>query len=546
MAYDYEEFYKKYPVDIHDDGARHSAVAALARGRVLDIGCGAGMLSDYYFGEYVGCDISSVAIKNANEIRREGAIFFVADPTVEKFCVDGRFETVVMSEYLEHIGHDEKVFEAISDVIQPDGRIIITVPNGDRIPCDEHVRTFTIPELRENLSPLGKVTFYDWPGARRQILCTVDLGQKNSDDLSLVMVVKDEEKGLERAILSCIEQVNNIVIAVDDSTTDGTRVIAERYADTVKSFKWSDDFSAARNFAHEGVTSEWILFLDGHEYFEKKENLDRYLEASQDGLSVSVELENGFTFQNPRIYRNGVQFEGKVHEKQNCKSVLLCPQLLIKHDRLGGSSSATALARDAQRDDMVPRIMNEELKKNPKNIRALFHLGLYYQSKGRLKDALSCYNRYLKYSKNKQERWFVMFHKALCLSARGANFQAFWTASLAENELPNRWETAKLKGVILAYKQKHSQAIDYLVKTFELSGGSALYRPWPRNDSDTWNLIGECFFRLGDFDKASTSFERAAELCDNKDAKSFIKKRAELMAEIFKTQFSKKVAKQKK
>lgn len=534
MAYDYENFYKKYPVNIHDDGARHSAVAALARGKLLDIGCGAGMLSDYFFGDYTGVDISNEAIKNAKEVRRKDARFFVADPTKDVLPFPGDFDTVVMSEYLEHLEHEGDLFANVKNILKPGGRLIITVPNSDRIPCDEHERIFTVPLLRKKLEPLGKVKFYNWPGAFRQILCTVDTGEENSEDLSLVMIAKNEEKGLEKAILSCIEFVDKVVVAIDDSTTDATAKIAEMYADTLKTFKWSDDFSAARNFAHAGVKTKWILFLDGHEYFEKSQFLDSYLKSNADGLLIPIQLENGFTFHNPRIYKNGIQFEGRVHEKQACKTTELCPQLLIKHDRLGSASKDTILARQQQRDDMVPRIMSEELKKNPKNTRALFHLGLYWQSKGDFKRALFCYNKYLRLSKNSQERWFVLFHKSLCLLSLGRTFRAFWAASRAEWELPDRWETAKLKGLILMFKGKCFKAAEYFVKSFDLNSGPALYRPWGRDDADTWNKVGECFFNLKNFYKAYTAFNRAAELAPEPVLKNFFEKRAKLMADILK------------
>jgi len=90
-----------------------------------------------------------------------------------------------------------------------------------------------------------------------------------------------------------------------------------------------------------------------------------------------VELENGFVFPNPRIYKNGVHFEGKIHEKQMCNKTEVYPGFRVIHNRVGFQSSEAIEFRNKQRDDMVPRLMGEELKKNPKNARALFHLGCY-------------------------------------------------------------------------------------------------------------------------------------------------------------------------
>jgi glycosyltransferase involved in cell wall biosynthesis len=535
----YNDFYKTQSVNFIDFPGRHAMVASLCRGHVADIGCCFGILSDYYFGEYTGFDFSSYVIDKAAEVRRKDAQFFLHDcSNLEGINIEN-FDTFVFSDFLEHFPNDDEILQPIFNRHKKGARIVICVPNNDKIPDPSHERTLTIPALRKKFSPYGKVKFYDWPGAEKHIMCTVDLDDKNDRFLSLVMIVKDEEKGLERAVLSCINLVDNIVIAVDSKSTDRTKEIAEAYADTLKTFDFQDDFSAARNFAHEGVTTQFIMFLDGHEYLSSPGTLENFKGADQDGLFASIELENGFTFQNPRVYRNGVKFFGKVHEKQECRNTAFVNGFLIKHNRLGAQSVAAAAARDQQRDEMVPKLMGEELKKNPKNLRALFHLGLFWQSKSNFKKALSFYSKYLKYSPNKQERWFVQFHRALCFMALNRNFNAHLAASRAEWEMPGRWETSKLKALNFFYKKKFSQALAFFVDSFKKNTVVTLYRPWAREDSVTWNLIGECFYNLRTFDKASTAFARAADLSKDAVASSLFKKRSELMEEIFKNSFSK-------
>ena len=71
----YDDFFNNYPVNVHDNPDRFRAVAQLLSGKVLDVACGTGTLSDYYAGGYVGVDISDVAIAKAREIRRKNANF---------------------------------------------------------------------------------------------------------------------------------------------------------------------------------------------------------------------------------------------------------------------------------------------------------------------------------------------------------------------------------------------------------------------------------------------------------------------------------------
>jgi len=541
--YNYDKFYKKFPVNQHDlapiHSTRHAFTASLCRGNVLDVGCGTGNLADYYFGNYTGMDISEVAIKEAKEIRRKDAQFYVRDALTPEIGAETKFDTIVISELLEHLDNDEILFSNIKKWGKENTRLIITCPNGPRVPDPSHVRELTIPQLRKSLTIFGKVKFYNWPGATQQIFCTVDLGHKNDNLVSLVMIVKDEEKGLEQAVLSCLEFVDNIVISVDSKSTDKTKEIAMLYADEFKGYVFQDDFSKARNDAHEGVKTKWILFLDGHEYVAKCENLEKFLALDIDGLLVPIEMENEFIFHNARFYKTGVHFEGKVHEQQQCKKTYFYPDFLIKHNRFNAQSEEAISARFQQRDDMVPRIMGEELKKNPKNVRALFHLAVHYQSKKQFKKALSFYRRYLKLSKNPQERWVVLFHCCLCYMVLGKKFRSFLTACRTDKEMPGRWEIQRLQGMMFFEKKEYEKALEYLNSSFHDNPFNTLYRPMARDDAGTWNLIGECFFNLYNFDKANIAFDRASDLAKDKTAKEFFGKRAALMRDMLKDSFKK-------
>ena len=67
-------------------------------------------------------------------------------------------------------------------------------------------------------------------------------------EISLCMIVKNEEKILTRCLDSVADLVDEIVI-VDTGSTDATKKIAANYTDKIYDFTWVDDFSAARNFA---------------------------------------------------------------------------------------------------------------------------------------------------------------------------------------------------------------------------------------------------------------------------------------------------------
>jgi len=234
--FDYDKFYKETTVDCNSDPTRFARIASLCKGHVLDIGCCFALLSDYYSGDYTGVDFSEEALKKAREVRRSNANFMLRDCSDLSDFVFNKFDTIVITEFLEHFENDDKILNPIFQNAKPGTRIIVTCPNGPRVPDPSHLRELTIPALRKRFSPYGKVKFYNWPGANRQIMMTCDIGEKNENLLSLVMIVKDEEKGIESAVLSCIDYVDNIVIAVDKSSTDKTLELAKLYADTLKTF----------------------------------------------------------------------------------------------------------------------------------------------------------------------------------------------------------------------------------------------------------------------------------------------------------------------
>jgi len=75
------------------------------------------------------------------------------------------------------------------------------------------------------------------------------------------MIVKDEEQTLGPCLESVAGHVDEIVI-VDTGSRDATISIARRFTDRILSFPWIDDFAAARQFAFDQATCDWVFWLD--------------------------------------------------------------------------------------------------------------------------------------------------------------------------------------------------------------------------------------------------------------------------------------------
>lgn len=98
-------------------------------------------------------------------------------------------------------------------------------------------------------------------------------------EISLCMIVKNEEAVLARC-LDSIKDLMDEMIIVDTGSTDRTKEIAAKYTDKVYDFTWFDDFSAARNFAFSKATKEYIYTADADEVLEG-ENYEKFRDLKQ-------------------------------------------------------------------------------------------------------------------------------------------------------------------------------------------------------------------------------------------------------------------------
>lgn len=93
--------------------------------------------------------------------------------------------------------------------------------------------------------------------------------------ISLCMIVKNEEAVLARCLDSIADLMDEIII-VDTGSTDRTREIAARYTSKIYDYKWTNDFSAARNFSFSKANMDYIYTADADEVLDA-ENHERFL-----------------------------------------------------------------------------------------------------------------------------------------------------------------------------------------------------------------------------------------------------------------------------
>lgn len=135
------------------------------------------------------------------------------------------------------------------------------------------------------------------------------------------MIARDEEGMLPDCLESVRDEVDEIIL-VDAGSRDGTAELARSRGARVFSFRWRQDFAAARNAALDRATGDWILILDCDERLDPaSRGLLRQAAASgrHDGYLVHlVNLPAGAEkWLALRLFRNqpSARYQGHIHEQ---------------------------------------------------------------------------------------------------------------------------------------------------------------------------------------------------------------------------------------
>lgn len=162
--------------------------------------------------------------------------------------------------------------------------------------------------------------------------------------ISLCMIVKNEEKNLERCLLSYAPLMDEIIV-VDTGSTDRTKEIAARFTDKIYDFEWINDFSAARNFAFSKAGCDYIFSADADEVLEGdnvkqfamlKEVLDEEIEIVQ--MQYGNQLHNGTIYNfdcelRPKLFKRLRKFTWiePIHESVRTLPVVFDSDIVITH-----------------------------------------------------------------------------------------------------------------------------------------------------------------------------------------------------------------------
>ncbi|MEG2196762.1 MAG: glycosyltransferase family 2 protein [Cellulosilyticaceae bacterium] len=173
----------------------------------------------------------------------------------------------------------------------------------------------------------------------------VTIGEADCVEISLCMIVKDEEEVLARCLESVSTFIDEIVI-VDTGSMDGTKEIAKKFGAQLYDFEWCDDFGKARNYAFSKATKDYIMWLDADDYIDESNSnkivaVKESLDPSVDSISMHYSLsrdEKGHTtcsLRRNRIVKasKGFKWIGRIHEYLDVAGNIKHEDIYIYHDK---------------------------------------------------------------------------------------------------------------------------------------------------------------------------------------------------------------------
>jgi glycosyltransferase involved in cell wall biosynthesis len=227
--------------------------------------------------------------------------------------------------------------------------------------------------------------------------------------ISLVMMLKNEEKRLEISLYSVLGVISSLII-YDTGSTDSTVSILKKFSNdnNIPLYLMEgefEDFSTSRNrlldFADSIQDVDFLLLLDCNDQLRNGKNLIEFATKNLNNNNESAwmtmqEWFSGITqkYYNVRFLRpkNNWRYVGVVHEyltqygnDKTFKNLNKIEEVIIYQDRTADDDkSYRRFSRDRE-------LLLNELQKNPKNARTVFYLAQTCQCLNLLEEAYKYY-----------------------------------------------------------------------------------------------------------------------------------------------------------
>lgn len=353
--------------------------------------------------------------------------------------------------------------------------------------------------------------------------------------ISACLICKNEEKNIVKWINN-VKQFADEIIVVDTGSKDNTINLIRENGIKPYSFTWNDDFSAAKNYAIDKATGDYIVFTDSDEFFENPAEVrkaietvvmnDNALEAIMVPLyNINEDFHNAEIshFNAIRIFKNkeDLRYYGKIHEYichigmngdiSNLKIYMADANLRINH-----TGYSTSLIKEKHVRNL--KLLNDDIEKNGLHDKHYRYLAESYYGLGNYKQALK----------------FAFLAMDSKMQAVGQLGDMYWLAEYCAKELqysiqeqialldmainvcPDIPDFYGLKGLLL-WENKDSDAIKYLheaLRIYDESNNKEYSTHFIQILNQVQTIVARYLLENGDKEISRNIFIEV--LCDNK------------------------------
>ena len=336
------------------------------------------------------------------------------------------------------------------------------------------------------------------------------------NEVSLCMIVKNEEDYLPQCLESIKDLVDEIII-VDTGSTDRTVEIAKSYGAKVYYFKWNNNFSEARNESLKYATKDWILILDADDelHREYQENLKLLLNMEMDEKAIyffetlshygdCIDNNNVTINLNPRMFKNNseVHYEGEIHN-QLVSSLnrydIICNTIKIHHY---GYLNKSITSKNKRNRNIT--ILNEKIKKESNNTFNYYNLGNEYTALGDAKQALEYYYKAYENFNPRDGFSSILLLRIIILNSNIQKYtEALIFLDIAVSYYPKFTDLYFFKAIIYKNLGKPTLQIKALEKCIELGDAPPeLKFVYGSGGFKAYYELGNVYMSLKDYDSA--------------------------------------------
>ncbi|MDR3587832.1 MAG: glycosyltransferase [Desulfosporosinus sp.] len=343
-----------------------------------------------------------------------------------------------------------------------------------------------------------------------------------NERISLTMIVRNEAAHLADCLESVKDKVDEMII-VDTGSTDDTISIARRYTPHVFTFPWRNDFSAARNFALEHATGDWILALDADEEVQCQDPLSFHalINSAKDKEAFLLPLLNPIsdtteeynTFHVLRLFRNNLNYQyiGKIHEQVTLpdqQKVGFATSPTLKHKLLPLKICHQKRNRDLH-------LLKKASQEDPHNPFLHYYLGVEWLMLGKSAYALPFLQK--AYSSltddNLLFRAPALKYLLVTLRSLGRLDEALALSLETSLHYPNFTDIFYLGGLLFEDKKEYLIALKWFNQAIDCGIPPALFSHLTGSESFlAYYHLGFCYERIGKTIEARGAYETALEL----------------------------------